>query len=177
MAEISRILKGFSRRAGTDLKPTPVKPALDEAIMLLSPRLKQSGARLAIGPVDPAIRVMGGHVRLEQVLLNLVANALDAVEGREDGLVRVEVSALEGGDVVIRVADNGPGIDAEVMARVFDPFFTTKEVGKGLGLGLSIAYKIVHDFSGALVVGAAPEGGAEFTVRLPAADAALDAAQ
>jgi two-component system C4-dicarboxylate transport sensor histidine kinase DctB len=177
MAEISRILKGFSRRAGTDLKPTAVKPALDEAVMLLSPRLKQSGASLVIDPVDPSIRVLGGHVRLEQVLLNLVANALDAVEGRADGLVRVEVRTLEDGNVVIRVADNGPGIDADVMARVFDPFFTTKDVGKGLGLGLSIAYKIVHDFSGTLVAGAAPEGGAEFTVRLRAADAALDAAQ
>ena len=177
MAEISRILKGFSRRAGTDLKPTAVKPALDEAVMLLSPRLKQSGASLAVDPVDPSIRVLGGHVRLEQVLLNLVANALDAVEGRADGQVRVEVRAEQEGDVVIRVADNGPGIDAEVLARVFDPFFTTKEVGKGLGLGLSIAYKIVHDFSGTLVAGAAPEGGAEFTVRLRAAHAALDAAQ
>ncbi|WP_417772876.1 sensor histidine kinase [Stappia sp.] len=176
MAEISRVLKGFSRRAGVELKPTPVKPVIDETLMLLSPKRKQSGARVEVRPVDPDLMILGGHVRLEQVILNLVANALDAVEGRADGVVVLSAQARDG-QVVIEVRDNGPGIAEELLTSVFDPFFTTKDVGKGLGLGLSIAYKIVHDFSGTLAVTAAEGGGALFTVRLPLAGERRSAAE
>ncbi len=176
MAEISRVLKGFSRRAGTDLKATALKPVIDEAVMLLSPRIKQGDARLEVIHHDGPLYVVGGHVRLEQVVLNLAANALDAVEGRSDGLVAVSTRSV-GGHAVIEVRDNGPGVPEDLLAKVFDPFFTTKDVGKGLGLGLSIAYKIVHDFSGSLSVGAAEGGGAVFSVRLPLADSLSDAAQ
>jgi two-component system C4-dicarboxylate transport sensor histidine kinase DctB len=176
MAEISRVLKGFSRRAGVELKPTPVKPVIDETLMLLSPKRKQSGARVDVRPVDPDLMILGGHVRLEQVILNLVANALDAVEGRADGVVVLSAQARDG-QVVIEVRDNGPGIAEELLTSVFDPFFTTKDVGKGLGLGLSIAYKIVHDFSGTLAVTAAEGGGALFTVRLPLAGERRSAAE
>lgn len=175
MAEISRILKGFSRRAGTRLGPIAVKPVIDEALMLLSPRLKQTGARLEVRHLDGPIQVIGGHVRLEQVVLNLAANALDAVEGEADGAV-VLSTYLDGDFGVIEVADNGPGVAEELLSQVFDPFFTTKDVGKGLGLGLSIAYKIVHDFSGTLAIGKGKTGGAVFTVRLPRADRASEAA-
>ena len=176
MAEISRVLKGFSRRAGTDLKATALKPVIDETVMLLSPRVKQGGARLEARHLDGALQVIGGHVRLEQVVLNLAANALDAVEDRVDGVVTI-TTRMEAGQAVIEVRDNGPGVAEELLGKVFDPFFTTKDVGKGLGLGLSIAYKIVHDFSGSLSVGAAEGGGAVFTVRLPLVQGLSDAAQ
>lgn len=176
MAEISRVLKGFSRRAGTDLRPTALKPVVDEAMMLLSPRLKQGRARLTVTHLDGPLSVVGGHVRLEQVVLNLVSNALDAVEARDDGQV-VMTTRTEAGQAVIEVRDNGPGISSDLLPKVFDPFFTTKEVGKGLGLGLSIAYKIVHDFSGSLTVRHAEGGGAVFTVRLPLAAGLSDAAE
>ncbi|WP_428698551.1 sensor histidine kinase [Stappia sp.] len=176
MAEISRVLKGFSRRAGTDLKATALKPVIDETVMLLSPRVKHGGARLEARHLDGALQVIGGHVRLEQVVLNLAANALDAVEDRGDGVVTI-TTRMEAGQAVIEVRDNGPGVADELLGKVFDPFFTTKDVGKGLGLGLSIAYKIVHDFSGSLSVGAAEGGGAVFTVRLPLVQGLSDAAQ
>ncbi|MBC2861214.1 ATP-binding protein [Stappia sp. 28M-7] len=176
MAEISRVLKGFSRRAGTDLRPTALKPVIDEAMMLLSPRVKQGRAQLVVTHQNGPLSVVGGHVRLEQVVLNLVANALDAVDEREDGRVML-ITRSEAGQAVIEVHDNGPGISSDLLPKVFDPFFTTKEVGKGLGLGLSIAYKIVHDFSGSLTVRHAEGGGAVFTVRLPLAEGLSDAAE
>ncbi|SDU37295.1 ATP-binding protein [Stappia sp. ES.058] len=176
MAEISRVLKGFSRRAGTEFRSTPLKPAIDEAVMLLSPRLKQSGATLSVRHADGPLEAMAGHVRLEQVILNLLANAIDAVGERDGGAVWLSTRAQDG-CAVIEVEDNGPGVAPELLSRVFDPFFTTKDIGKGLGLGLSIAYKIVHDFSGTLSVGAGARGGALFIVRLPRADQVRDAAQ
>lgn len=176
MAEISRTLKGFTRRAGTETSPVRLVTAIDEAMMLLSPRVKQSDIRLTLEkPKDDPV-VLAGQVRMEQVILNLASNALDAVSKLPGGHVRLSLFTREG-NAYIEVADNGPGIPDDVAPQIFDPFFTTKEVGEGLGLGLSIAYKIIHDFSGSLSVSKAPEGGALFTVRLPLSDRLRAAAE
>ena len=114
----------------------------------------------------PPIR--GSANRLVQVLLNLLLNANQALAGRPDARVVVE-SARDGRSVVVQVRDNGPGIPEEQRHRVFDPFFTTRAPGEGTGLGLSIAFDIVREHGGELELGAAPEGGACFTIRLPAA--------
>ncbi|MEH0070418.1 ATP-binding protein [Pannonibacter sp. Pt2-lr] len=118
---------------------------------------------------------MGGRIRLEQVIMNLISNALDAVKDVPAPQVEVKV-AVENDVMVLTVSDNGPGIPAAVMEQIFDPFFTTKGVGEGLGLGLSIAYKIVHDFAGTLTASNREEGGACFTIRLPLAGAQAVAA-
>lgn len=175
MAEISRTLKGFSRRAGTETKPVRLNAVVDEALMLLSPRIKRSRIEILVERPQGDPIALAGHIRLEQVVLNLLSNALDAVGERADGIVRLTLRDHDE-HVVIEVADNGPGVALEDMPNIFDPFFTTKEVGEGLGLGLSIAYKIVHDFDGTLTVSTAPEGGALFTVRLPRGDGARRAA-
>ena len=109
---------------------------------------------------------MGYAVQLEQVILNLIRNALDAVTGSAHPSIRVTVRAA-GDTVTISVADNGPGIPADRIDQIFDPFFTTKSVGKGLGLGLSISYGIVQDFGGHIHAANRPEGGAELTIALP----------
>ncbi|MXN65229.1 sensor histidine kinase [Stappia sp. GBMRC 2046] len=166
MAEISRTLKGFTRRAGTELKPVRLITVIDEALMLLSPRIKRSDVEIIVDKDAGDPVVLGGRVRLEQVVLNLISNALDAVGGRTSAKVGISLK-VEGGFALIEVADNGPGVSEELRSQVFDPFFTTKDVGEGLGLGLSIAYKIVHDFSGNLSVTTSQDGGALFTVRLP----------
>ena len=114
----------------------------------------------------PSVR--GSANRLVQVLLNLLLNANQALAGRPDARVVVE-SARDGRSVVVQVRDNGPGIPEEQRHRVFDPFFTTRAPGEGTGLGLSIAFDIVREHGGELELGAAPEGGACFTIRLPAA--------
>jgi two-component system C4-dicarboxylate transport sensor histidine kinase DctB len=115
---------------------------------------------------------MAGAVRLQQVLVNIVTNAADAVEGLEDR--RIDVSASGAAEkVMISVRDRGPGVPAAIRERIFDPFFTTKGVGKGLGLGLSISYNIVKDFGGSLSVTDHPEGGAVFDIELDVADASV----
>ncbi|MEJ8475038.1 ATP-binding protein [Roseibium algae] len=169
MAEIARTLKGFSRRSGTDITPVSLRQVIDEALLLLMPQIKQSAVDLRTSLPEGDIIVRGGKIRLEQVVMNLVSNALDAVKNDTEPSIELSLSA-EDDFAVLMVADNGPGIDVDVLPQIFDPFFTTKEVGSGLGLGLSIAYKIVHDFSGNLTVSNDLSGGARFVMRLPMAD-------
>ncbi|WP_417667935.1 ATP-binding protein [Roseibium sp.] len=176
MAEIARTLKGFSRRSGTDIKPVSLRQVIDEALLLLMPQIKRSGIELKTTLPDGDIIVRGGRIRLEQVVMNLVSNALDAVKHAKQPSIALDLR-LEDGAAVLSVRDNGPGIDPQVMPQIFDPFFTTKEVGAGLGLGLSIAYKIVHDFSGTLSAENQMSGGALFIMRLPVADAQTLAAE
>jgi signal transduction histidine kinase len=110
--------------------------------------------------------VIGSRRELEQVLLNLIINAAQAIEGQ--GTVRVATTRC-GDEVEISVGDTGCGIPAEVMDRIFDPFFTTKPVGEGTGLGLSISYEIVRRHGGRLLVDSVVGRGTEVRVRLPAA--------
>src|SRR6201999_819601 len=105
-------------------------------------------------------------VQLEQVIVNLVRNALDAVGQTDRPRINLKVRATQ--DMAfISVADNGPGIPSELIERIFDPFMTTKPVGKGLGLGLSISYGIVQDFRGRIHANNKAQGGAELVIELP----------
>ena len=109
---------------------------------------------------------MGNAIQLEQVFLNLLTNARDAVRGAECKLINI-TDRVEEGTLRIVFEDTGPGIPREFLPRVFDPFFTTKEVGEGTGLGLSITYGIVRDHSGTIEVHNAPGAGAAFVIELP----------
>ncbi len=124
--------------------------------------------------LDPGLPpVRGDNNRLEQVFINLVMNARDAIEERREagwsgrGLIKVD-SCLEDDQVVVTVSDNGRGIQAGDVDRIFDPFFTSKEVGKGTGLGLSISYGIVRDFGGSIAVESRPGQGTSFRLSFPA---------
>jgi two-component system sensor histidine kinase HupT/HoxJ len=113
--------------------------------------------------------VEGSAGELLQVLMNLVQNAYDAAVTIEGQVPRLAITLARGpGTVQLRFADNGPGIRPEHLSRLFEPFFTTKPVGKGTGLGLSISYGIVEKHGGTLAAGNGPEGGAVFTLTLPA---------
>lgn len=114
------------------------------------------------------LEVEGHPGHLHQLLMNLIQNATDAMEGRDDR--RLEISGDRHGDrVMLAVRDTGPGLPEEVACRMFDPFFTTKPVGKGTGLGLSISYRIAAEHGGALTATNHPDGGAVLTLSLPAA--------
>ncbi|RPJ14191.1 MAG: two-component sensor histidine kinase, partial [Desulfobacteraceae bacterium] len=112
----------------------------------------------------PIIRL--SHTEIQQVLLNLMNNALDSLEENKGGNITF-VSRLEGEEVVISVEDDGPGIPRANLGRIFDPFFTTKPVGKGTGLGLSICYGIIKETGGDITVRSGIGAGTTFNVRLP----------
>lgn len=171
-------LKSFSRKEQNILTLTDLNLVAQNALDLIAPRVKSTGLAPRFIAADPAPLAMAGPVRLEQVCLNLLLNALDAVEGREGAAVTLITSA-QGGEVRLSVRDTGPGISAEDLPRVTEPFFSTKIGGEGLGLGLSISQAIVTEFGGRLEIGAAPGGGAEIAMVLPRAetDAVVEAAQ
>ncbi|MCC2611691.1 sensor histidine kinase [Rhizobium petrolearium] len=169
MASISKHLRNFARKPNEKLGAVTLDEAMRDTLEIVAARLKAADATLEI-KIDPALpAVKAGAVRLQQVLVNIITNAADAVEGLDDR--RITVSAGRDGDkVTISVRDRGPGVAAAIRERIFDPFFTTKGVGKGLGLGLSISYNIVKDFGGSLSVADHPEGGAVFLIELQVAD-------
>ncbi len=176
MTRISRHLRNFARKPNQQLRPVALGEAVVAAQELLGWRLAKQGVALEVdlGPVPPV--VTGGPVRLQQVLVNLISNAIDAVEDGPDR--RLHLSATTDGALVrVILRDHGPGVPDSVQARIFDPFFSTKQVGKGLGLGLSISYNIVRDFGGRLSMRNHPEGGAEFTIQLQAAAQSAKAAE
>jgi len=170
MATISGHLRNFARRPQEWVEPVELGVILADAIALMEAEAKARGAVFDLAPPGRPVWAMGGRVRLQQVVVNLLSNALDAMEGVPSP--RIEVALADGqGRVEIRVRDRGPGLTQDVEEKLFDPFFTTKRPGKGLGLGLSISYNIVEDFGGRLSARNAEGGGAVFTVSLLAATA------
>jgi C4-dicarboxylate-specific signal transduction histidine kinase len=110
--------------------------------------------------------VFGNAIQLEQVVINLLSNARDALIDMAQKVITITCT-LESENIELRVQDTGPGIPADFEQRIFDPFFTTKEVGAGTGLGLSITYGIIKDHQGAIVVENHPGEGAHFLIQLP----------
>ena len=106
--------------------------------------------------------------QINQVVLNLLVNAMQAIEAAGQGAGRIEIETrLQGDEVVLEVADDGCGIPAAILPRIFDPFFTTKPVGQGTGLGLAISHGIVADHGGRIEVESTPGRGSRFRVILP----------
>lgn len=169
MAGISKHLRNFARRPQDKVMPVSLRGAYEDALELLQPRLDKANAQIQEDWPDPQIQVMGGRLRLQQVIVSLMSNALDAME--DHAAPRLEVSLHMGDELCLRVRDHGAGLSPEALTQAFDPFFTTKAPGSGLGLGLSIASNIVHDFGGRLRAENHPEGGAVFSLCLrPAMD-------
>lgn len=174
MAAIGKHLRHAARKPDDRLGAVALAGLLDETRTIVAARLASSGAvlELDVPPDLPPLRA--GPTRLQQVLVNLITNAADAVEGGADRRITLSARA-EAGRIAIRVRDRGPGVPAAIAARIFDPFFTTKGMGAGLGLGLSITANIVRDFGGEIAC-RNMDPGAEFCVILPAAAAAEAAA-
>ena len=158
-------LRAFARKSSAPAGPVAVREAVDGALMLVGPRLRQQGVRVIRDEAEEAAKVMAERFRLEQVLVNLLQNALEALEGRPDPEIRVQVS-VKRSQVRIQVADNGPGVAPEAAKTLFTPFATTKP--RGLGLGLVISRDIVAEFGGELSLEPAPHG-ARFVMSLPKA--------
>ncbi|HEY9550581.1 MAG TPA: ATP-binding protein, partial [Kiloniellaceae bacterium] len=166
MAEISKHLMTFARKPRRELHPVLLAEVLDDTLDFLRTRLERAGAEVTVDQPDRSLTVRAGRARLQHVILNLLSNALDSMEGEKAPRLAFAVRA-EGERAVLSLRDHGAGIPADALERIFDPFFTTKEVGEGLGLGLSISYNIVKDFDGVLRAENHPQGGAVFTIELP----------
>ncbi|MCO6051858.1 ATP-binding protein [Mesorhizobium sp. RP14(2022)] len=164
IASITDTLRGFARRGRSALEPLSVEAILDGAMLILRSRIRESGVELERRSVGGEAIILGGRIRLEQVLVNLVRNAVEALEGREHGRITVEtVNGVE--EVTIAVSDNGPGVPPEILPVLFTPFKTSK--AQGTGLGLVIASDIVSELGGVLSATSRPGEGACFTIRLP----------
>ncbi|MDN3554641.1 sensor histidine kinase [Halomonas maura] len=163
-----RQLRLFARRGGSR-EPVDLDERLVFVLELLDERLRQQGVEVTVdhGAERPP-RVLGDTLRIEQLLSNLLHNALDALKPVDRPRLAIGLRADED-SVVLRIADNGPGIDEAILPRLFDPFFTTKAVGDGLGLGLFICFGIVQDLEGRITVTNLEPEGACFEVTLPIA--------
>ncbi|MDM9629391.1 sensor histidine kinase [Rhizobium sp. S152] len=159
---ITEELKAFARKGRTAAEPVDLRGVIEGATVLLKSRFAGQLSALDIRLPPPGLLVMGNRIRLEQILINLFQNALEALEGRENARVQIAVAETEDG-VAVSVADNGPGISPEILGSLFTPFNTSKE--KGLGLGLVISKDIVADYGGRIEVSSG-ESGSCFTVHL-----------
>ncbi|HEX2885409.1 PAS domain S-box protein [Vineibacter terrae] len=177
-ALIIQELKGFARQPDAAPRPFDVPATLSAAAQLLREQLRLSGIEqeLDLAPGCPPVR--GHDSRLQQVIINLILNARDAIlergapggETPRGGMIRIGARHLAStGKVVITVEDDGPGIPEAVLPRLFEPFFTTKPTGKGTGLGLSVGYQIVRQMGGTITAENRAEGGARFIMTLDAA--------
>ncbi|WP_207062993.1 ATP-binding protein [Motiliproteus sp. SC1-56] len=165
MAGTINHLKVFSRRAPDALEAVALAEVVDNALSLFAQRLKRMECEVRWRGREAIPPVLGDPIRLEQVVVNLVGNALDAMENSDSPSLSVEAAPAEE-TVSLVIADCGTGMPAEVVEKMFDPFFTTKEIGQGLGLGLSISAKIVRDLGGELRVESEPGLGTRIYLNL-----------
>jgi C4-dicarboxylate-specific signal transduction histidine kinase len=167
-AAIISHLRTFARTASTPPEPVDIYRVIRSAISLVEAQLRLHNVELVLDltPNNPV--ELGNAIQLEQVFINLLTNAHDAVERAIEKRIAI-TSMIRTSHVEVSVRDTGVGIPPERHARIFDPFFTTKEVGKGTGLGLSISYGIIKDHQGQIEVHSEPDKGTTFTIRLPLA--------
>lgn len=164
MGSLTGQLRSFARRTDGEIGPISLNASIESTIALLGHRIKKENVVVEIGGCGETVVVMGAAVRLEQVLVNLVSNALDALHGNGEPRIAI-TSRVEADRAVVEVEDNGHGLTSEVQARLFEPFFTTKKTS-GLGLGLAISQDIVRSFGGDLTAKNSPNGGAVFSLTL-----------
>ncbi|MCA9705260.1 MAG: PAS domain-containing protein [Myxococcales bacterium] len=157
----------FSRQQdGGERRKVDLRRLLDRVLSIGEYQWRMHNIRI-IREVDDTVEIQADADQIEQVMLNLLSNAADAMP--RGGTVQVSLRRLPEGGARLTVADEGHGIPEEIQARIFDPFFSTKEIGKGTGLGLAISYGIVQDHGGDIVVQSTPGHGATFVVTLPVA--------
>ncbi|WP_425443992.1 sensor histidine kinase [Thioclava marina] len=163
MGAITRQLKSYARKGGEAFEPVDLRSALSEALSMMEPQLKTRKVHIIRTMPRAAVMVMADRIRLEQVIINLLRNALDATKSVEEP--QVEILLTSGETAVLSVRDNGPGITD--LDKLFEPFWTTKKPGEGTGLGLAISSSIISDFGGRLTAHNSESGGAVFEVQLP----------
>ncbi|MCT8160338.1 ATP-binding protein [Pseudoruegeria sp. SHC-113] len=173
MGAITKQLKSYARKGGDEFVPVDTREAVLSALSMMEPQLRRRQVRITKSIPPEPVLIMGDRVRLEQVIINLFRNALDATRTVKDPEIEILLSAGE--TVTLSVRDNGTGI--EDLDSLFEPFYTTKQPGDGVGLGLAISSGIVKDLGGRLTARNGEGGGAVFQVRLPILTDEIEAAE
>ncbi len=163
MGAITRQLKSYARKGQEAFSPVNMSDALASALSMMEPQLRQRQVQIGRILPEEAVFTLGDRMRIEQVMVNLLRNALDATKSERHPVVEIILSAGE--TVTLTVRDNGPGI--EDLDALFEPFYTTKQPGDGVGLGLAISSGIVNDLGGRLTARNGQGGGAVFEMQLP----------
>ena len=163
MGSITKQLKSYARKGEDAFQPVDLRDAMSGALAMMEPQLKHRRVQIARSVPKMAVWVLGDRIRLEQVIVNLLRNALDATQGVRHPEIEMLLSI--GDTVTLSVRDNGEGI--KQLDQLFEPFYTTKRPGEGVGLGLAISSTIVTDHGGRLTARKAGGGGAVFEMRLP----------
>jgi len=173
MGAITRQLKSYARKGGDTFSPVNMGDALASSLSMMEPQLRQRHVRIALVLPDDPVFVMGDRMRIEQVMVNLLRNALDATKSVTDP--EVEIILAAGETAILAVRDNGVGI--KDFGELFEPFYTTKQPGDGVGLGLAISSGIVNDLGGRLTARNGENGGAVFEMQLPILVDGIEAAE
>jgi C4-dicarboxylate-specific signal transduction histidine kinase len=166
--EIISHLRIFGRAAPVSVAPVDVDDVIERSLLLIHEQLRLRGIEVELDLCPDELIVLANPIQLEQVFINLLTNARDALEDAPRKTIRI-ASSQDGERIRIMFSDTGPGIPSDVAPRIFDPFFTTKEVGAGTGLGLSITYSILKEYGGEITVESTSGRGARFVVELPVA--------
>lgn len=173
MGAITRQLKSYARKGGDTFRPVNLGDALASSLSMMEPQLRERQVKISrILPEDPVF-VMGDQMRIEQVMVNLLRNAIDATKSVDDP--EVEIILAAGETATFSVRDNGTGITD--YDNLFEPFYTTKQAGEGVGLGLAISSGIVNDLGGRLTARNGESGGAVFEMQLPILLDGIEAAE
>jgi len=164
--EIISHLRTFGHAASVSREPVGITQVIRRALSLIQEQLRLRQIEVHLQLPEEEVLVLGNAIQLEQVFINLLTNARDAIAHAERKSIAITCTR-QANMVDIRVCDTGPGIPAGLEQRIFDPFFTTKEVGAGTGLGLSITYGIIKEHQGTIAVENRPDEGALFLIQLP----------
>jgi C4-dicarboxylate-specific signal transduction histidine kinase len=167
--EIISHLRTFGRAARVSIEQVDVDDVIERSLLLVHEQLRLRGIEVELELCPDELLVVANPIQLEQVFINLLTNARDALADSKRKTIRI-ASSRDGEKIRIAFSDTGPGIPLELQQRIFDPFFTTKEVGTGTGLGLSITYSILKEYGGEISVDTRPGKGATFLVELPFVD-------
>ena len=168
MVNIVKGLKTYSRTDTSELNSINLHEVIDQSVTILNEVFKNETVKINRRLQCTAPFVLGNVGKFQQVLINFVTNARDALEGKRGGIIEISTQTV-GSSVEVRVSDNGCGIPQEVISKIFEPFFTSKPTGKGTGLGLSIVMSILHEMKGKVKVESEVGVGTTFTLTFPLA--------
>jgi two-component system C4-dicarboxylate transport sensor histidine kinase DctB len=172
LARLTSQLKTFAHKSELPLAPVPMVQAVADAQVIVAEASRKNGIVIEVDVQPASLSVMAEEAALGSVLVNLMRNAIDAMQASPQRTLRLQARPQEG-RVILRVSDTGPGIPQDILPRLFEPFVTSKPAGTGLGLGLVISAQLVRAMDGTLRAANLPEGGACFIADLPAAVQAI----